>query len=427
MSLNPLSLPELPIWAQQLANILPLTVLIEFIDVNLKLHIFELNGQVPLWSWPVTPKGARLILSKNDPSAACCLDRPECCGTALQCIDGRYGDFYPSSAPTTVRLCVAALPVGQSIPNDSRYLEEGRPRIQSLDFLHVAPAESAKMPHRFLGMSRHASVRYLAVSTTGWLLWLATVAFCLLGSLYVAAAYLLLMPTVGVMAELTRGGKPRELDTTSSHYSRLIVAADSMNATDWMGFYGWSKLVNSFLNRALYRKSNFSLTSKITWITRGAILGQWVLALVSCTQQDWNALAISFWMFWCALTSEYALRPEDSVRDWLEYTCKIKIHRISARFSSRRAMLGTLIYLNPDTAENKMRWLNPILEDCPDRREWERVLLELIRTGECKDEEIKQKYCWGWIQESVEMGKKIKKALNQSLLEPVDVTASLPA
>ncbi len=62
--------------------------------------MFELAGCVPLWNWPVTPAGARLLLATADNDHACCLDREEH-STVLHCVDGRYGDCYAASTPTT--------------------------------------------------------------------------------------------------------------------------------------------------------------------------------------------------------------------------------------------------------------------------------------------------------------------------------------
>jgi hypothetical protein len=63
ISMSPLIVsPHLPAWAQQLAGLVPLSALIEFIDIGMKLHLFELAGSVALWNWPVTPAGAKLLL-----------------------------------------------------------------------------------------------------------------------------------------------------------------------------------------------------------------------------------------------------------------------------------------------------------------------------------------------------------------------------
>ncbi|KAK1718249.1 hypothetical protein BDP67DRAFT_504976 [Colletotrichum lupini] len=85
-----IELPNSPPWAQQLVGILPLTALIESIEEAAKLHVFELSGLTPAWCWPISPKGARLLLSTDDTTNACCLDRPGAVHT-LHCMDTKFG------------------------------------------------------------------------------------------------------------------------------------------------------------------------------------------------------------------------------------------------------------------------------------------------------------------------------------------------
>ncbi len=133
--------PVLSPWQQQLAGLLPLSSLIEFIDLTTKLHIFQLNGSVPLWNWPVTPIGARLLLSNEDNSTACCLDHSD--GSAvLHCIDGRYGDWYPCSTPSTTRLCISAQKANAMIRNLSPNMADAKARRQKLDIIYLAHATS---------------------------------------------------------------------------------------------------------------------------------------------------------------------------------------------------------------------------------------------------------------------------------------------
>lgn len=409
-----LALPQLPEWVQQLAHILPLAVFIELIDVSLKFHVFELNGLVPLWNWPITPKDARLLLSNKDNTTACCLDKVDSCGSPLQCIDGRHGDCYQSNASTTVRLCVSTLPVEQRIGNGSRHLLQGEARIQRLDFLHVTTIQTSSGSRVRKALFGQQSIRYCIVSSFGWLLWIAVLCFSFLAGLYVAAAYVILMPLSGVVAFLTHGGEPRTLDTRASEFRRLTLVADSLNATDWWGFYGGNRALSSLLRRPLYREAGLALSRPVRLIMRIMVLGQWVLAIVACTKQDWNALVVSFWVFWCALASEYGYSPKHSIKNWLKYSCNVRIRRVQATFSSRKAMLGALVYLNPDTMGRRLQWLNHIFEDGPDRREWETALLDFIETGSCNDDALRDKQCWSWIEEGVEMGRRIANALKDS-------------
>jgi hypothetical protein len=93
-------------WIAEVAGILPLSALIEFIDIPEKLHIFQLTGAVPLWSWPITPSGSRLLLSDQYTEQECYFDRYGK-SMSLLALDGRYGDNYTLRNPETVRQCLA--------------------------------------------------------------------------------------------------------------------------------------------------------------------------------------------------------------------------------------------------------------------------------------------------------------------------------
>lgn len=173
--------PPLTIWEQQLAGIAPFSALVEFIDVATKLRIFELTGTVPIWNWPVTPTGARLLLSDEDTTDACCLDRVAHSVT-LHCIDGRFGDLYPSSTPTTTRLSVSTKPVGNLVPNDAKTMMDVRGRKQTMEVVHItslAADRDDKGLHQRLRSSRiyraitsilgEYSTQYILVNAGGWL------------------------------------------------------------------------------------------------------------------------------------------------------------------------------------------------------------------------------------------------------------------
>jgi hypothetical protein len=53
-----LNLPSLRNGTPQanIAGILPLTSLIEFIDIEAKLHCYQLSGRGIAWNWPSTPR-----------------------------------------------------------------------------------------------------------------------------------------------------------------------------------------------------------------------------------------------------------------------------------------------------------------------------------------------------------------------------------
>jgi hypothetical protein len=165
----------------------------------------------------------------------------------VHCIDGRFGVLYPSSTPTTTRLCVSTKPVGDLVPNDAKTMMDVRGRKQALEVVHLTSItidEDDKGPHRRLRSSRicrtitsilgEYSTQYILISVVGWA---SLVVFSLLSHLYVATAYLLLMLPTGLLVRLTHGGKPRRLlDERISPFTRLVVAADSVNGSEWKAF-----------------------------------------------------------------------------------------------------------------------------------------------------------------------------------------------
>lgn len=401
----------LPPWAQQLAGIFPLTALIEFIDLPTKLHLFELAGCVPLWNWPVTPAGARLLLSTLDNSDACCLDREER-SNVLHCVDGRYGDCYPSSTPTTTRLVVgsrdAATARGSAssraiqVPNLSPLMSNGgvaRPQTLTVVLLEqedndsmddmcrtrkgVLPFSQRLRRSNSWVRLRSRSIAYRALSVTGWVALCGTLAVSLICGLYIAVAYLVLLPLTGLVIHATHsGGHRRQLsDKAPSEFQRMVVCTSSWNGTHWWAFVGGSRTVNSLLNKPLLRVGAAPVPRLWPLLLQVLIAGQWAVALASCALMDWNAVVVSFWFAFCAVSSGYLVRPRDCVRDWLRNDCRVKTTFIEANLSSRRSLLSALVYLNPDTKERRTSWIDPILAHCEERNEWETTLLECIEKG----------------------------------------------
>lgn len=422
-----ISSPHLPIWAQQLAGILPLAALVEFIDVSVKLHLFELAGSVSLWNWPVTPAGARVLLSEQDISDSCCLDRTDR-SVVLHCIDGRYGDWYPSSTPTTTRLWVSGPKTETVIRNESPNMADPRARRQQLKVFHLSQRHislrsrtpssiipSYLCPFRaFLCYLRTRSLKYRVASVVGWTAWIGLTVLSFMAGWYFAAGYLLLMPAMGLVVYMTHGGKPRRLlDERTSTHDRLVVATSSLNGSDWLAFFGGSFTLNSLLNKPLYRSRRTPAPTALRLLTRFLIVAQWVLAVASCAVQDWNAFVITVWILFCASISSYAYSAKDSARDWLKHHCSIVVNEISTEFSSRRAMLTTLMYLNPDSREDRTSWINPILADSYERRKWEVTVLGFIKEGgPCSGEWRGEEYWWPYVDEGLEMGRRIKSILD---------------
>ncbi|KAF3211110.1 hypothetical protein TWF191_010987 [Orbilia oligospora] len=298
-------------WASELAGVLPLTGFIDFIDTPTKLHIFELFGAVPLWSWPITPGDIRLLLSDAYLHSICCLDR---FGSSLawHALDGRWGDAYPIINPETTRLCLASQPITQ-IPNEHANMFEKNLRIQKLSIVHV-----------------------------------------------------------------TRSPVDRP-----SPFNRAVVVAEHMNATEWTVFYGESSIINSLLNKQLESrrrplpKRGYVL---LRFLLRLFTLGQWAMVLASLTLKDMNAFVVATWIIICVLSQTYLYPPECAAKTWMKKIGRIEMKRYETETSSRRALLNTIMALNPDTfAEGTweqlysgaLKWINPILEAGQSRSDWE--------------------------------------------------------
>jgi hypothetical protein len=249
-------------WVAELAGILPLSALIDFIDIPPKLHIFQLAGAAPLWSWPVTPAGSRLLLSDDKPlQQGCYLDRYGN-SVALLGLDGRWGERYNLASPETVRLCVTSHRAC-TIDNLHGNMNDDDKRIQNLEVIYVSRLQPPNRHELSSSWLRHVlldpwwmySPRYLATSILGWITLLGMIAMCIILQTYLAMAFLLVVPLTGTVIFALYGSSPRGLLVTEpvsgKRYNRLILVAEHVNAADWIVFYGESTIVNSLLNRPL--------------------------------------------------------------------------------------------------------------------------------------------------------------------------------
>jgi hypothetical protein len=404
--------PKLPLWAQTLATILPLSALIEFVDVATELHAFQLSNSVR-WNWPVTPAGARLLLSENDTTNAPCLDQPQRSIT-LQCFDGRWGNQYPCSSPTTTRLWASTRKVDHKIENDHNNMKDPNARKQPLRILHlreVASSTTAKTPREssILQLLVSDHFRYLTVSSIGWLCWTVLVVLGFLGGLYIAGAYLLLMPLTGLIINHTHGNKPMEsMVRIQTKHPRLIVATGSLNAIKWFAFYGHQTILNGLLNlpfkMRVVRGRNY-----FRWLLRLVIVAQWALVLASCARQGWDAFIVTMWVTFCICMSAYGYPPDVAARRWLRRDCGVEVTTIETELSERRAMLNALAAVNPDTEKGGTDWMNPILQPSPQQLE---ALLKSLKDGDNYDDSaVKGEYWLKYVVEGVEIGKKIKNLL----------------
>ncbi|KAI0906493.1 hypothetical protein F4823DRAFT_76024 [Ustulina deusta] len=367
-------------WSQQLAGILPLSALIDFLDVPRTLHIFELTGFVPAWCWPVTPSGSRLLLSPRSIEEPCCLDK---FGNSqgLHCMDGRYGDMYNAASPETIRLCLEVAP-RIFVLNDHENTKDARysRRPQSLTVVHVTRAVCTKRSCKYLLL--------LGASAVGWILLVGLLVATAILRCHISFTFLLVLPVTGAVVYVTRGGgQPTLRDTPGSNYNRLVVAALHMNETNWWAFYGETTVVNALLNLPL-RVKRFSWTNHWTLniALRILVLGQWSLAIGAAATQGLDAYIITFWIVFCIFSNVFIFSSRHCCQHWLEQSASFRLSRIEVKLSSRRALLNTLVALNPDSFPfdpdskqdmlgsfhlSSLAWIDPILKCCPDRSLWE--------------------------------------------------------
>lgn len=436
-------------WLSQLAGILPLSALVNFIDIRKKLHLLELVGAVPLWNWPVTLAGNRILLANELLDQPCSLDRVGN-SVPLTCIDGRYGDSYPCSSPETVRMYLSTQRLGAKFENKHKNMvakdpTDDRKRTQKLEIIllsrtHIKANRNPSKAWWNSVLSNHWTSRssiYLVVSTVGWVLWLVVGVGSYLLGCYVAGAFLVLIPGTGILVSLIHGSNPRQLLVDKgTHYNRMVVATEDVNGSNWMVFYGESTIVNSFLNRPLYReKSTHSpaIRRLLRVLLQGFIISQWAMAIAAASLQDWNALIISFWILSCIFSHTCIYTAQDGVKDWLQHDISLGLERYEVTLSSRRALLNTILALNPDTfdfvegqdennpkpyREGAMKWLDHVLAKGKSRSDWETATLNLMRSnGEDNVEEGEQddnkdwrrEYWYKYIGEGIEMAKLIIK------------------
>lgn len=441
-----LELPDLNDWLANAAGILPLSSLIEFTDVAIKLHSYELSGRGLLWNWLVSPIGARLLLSNNDGSNTCYLDRAEQT-PPLHCIDGRWGALYPAHSPFTIRACVSQ--TKQSFGGFKHTNEAfNRYRRQKLEIVRVSLDEvetgervgsgtEEEKPttgrptsnlQRFLSFAyilqridRHGR-KWFSIMLIGWLLWFLVLVASLLAGLYLAVSYLVTLALTGLVIRYSHGHNARRLlDRGPSESSRMVVLYDTLNGNNWIVFIGGHRAVDSLLNKPLCKSKPVPVPGILRGLSHLLVAAQWGLTAAACVFQDWNALVISVWIAVCACTSTYIYTEHSSVQCWLRSN-KVVLEKAEVTFGTQQAMLSALVALNPD--RKNMKWIDPILEPSEDRKRWEEALLEKLETGQfivsslgmsreltanfwvlgtCRDKDTQQQYWWQFIEEGVDV------------------------
>lgn len=386
-------------WVGELAGLLPLSALIDFIEIPPKLHTLELTGAVPLWSWAITPSGSRLLLAKQEKFASqdCYQDR---FGNtvALEALDGRYGERYFVSSPETLRLMLSAYPITEVV-NDHVNMAglDFDLRTQNLEVVHIKRRDPNVTSHSrllwrqiLINSFRDASYLYLFTNFLGWILLISTVIMSAFFRTWISLAFLLLIPVTGIVVFCLYGSQPRRLLVEKeSSYVRLLVVTEHMNSADWLVVYGESTLVNSLLNRPLepYGPSlSPGMAAAFRLLLRLFILGQWGLALAAATTKNWNSYFICFWIAFSIFSHAFLITPTSGAKDWSKLQANLKIERFGIKLSSRRALINTVVALNPDTFpfneeadapdtdtfySEGIKWIDPIITQSTNRKLWE--------------------------------------------------------
>lgn len=359
------------------ASVPRLSALIDFIYNPRTFHAFQLSGSVPLWCWPVTPSGIRLLLSTQD-SGSCCLDRYGS-SLSLSCIDGRYGDLYPMANPETMRLCLkSARPV--FIPNNHVNMKTDNYRTQNLEVVRVLRRESN---------DTRVDLWYTVASTLGWLLLLFLIVLGCIMKFWLMVSFFSILPTTGAVVFALHGGSTRKLSGQhSSNFNRLVVVTQHINETNWQIFCGESSIVNSLLNvplRQTPRIENEYLREALYFVLRLLILAQWAVVVGAAVIKTWDAHGITFWIIFCIISRIHIFSAERSAKTWLVKAAGLRFDRCWTTLGSRRALLNTIMALNPDTLQEDtstwpetnslcaeaLLWIDPILTTGSSRTKWE--------------------------------------------------------
>ncbi|KAI9654121.1 MAG: hypothetical protein M1829_000975 [Trizodia sp. TS-e1964] len=333
-------------WAGELAGVLPLSAVVDFIKVPQKLHVLQLAGATPLWSWPVTPAGSRVLQSSFHTEKICCLDQYGST-VALNALDGRYGDQYFLSNPETVRMCISSKKA-KTIQNNHANMLEDDSRIQNLELS-------------------------MLISVLGWVMLLGIASMSAILECYLSLAFLIVVPSTGFVIFCLYGITPRRLLVENpkrllvenpkrplvedqeepkkllgedlDEYNRLIVVSEHPNAMSWKIFYGESVTVNSLLNRPV-EPVGLQLPEFVLNFLRIAlkilILAQWALALGAAALKDWNGYFITFWIF-------FSLNP-----DTFDYKAEAETDRTKFKGEA-------------------MKWIDPILASGSSRTRWQQA------------------------------------------------------
>ena len=406
-----INLPKLGGMPANVTGILPLAALIDFTDPEHILHFYQLSGRGVAWNWVITPACARLILS-HDGTGACCLDE----GSAvppLMCLDGRWGDLYHCSNPSTIRACIeVAAP--ERIQIDPLSPEQNPVQLQGsqlqllrLQRVQSQPVRLQRVQSQLLRPQRVQpqplrpqrlriillspaestfwdSVLYGTITLVSGLVFFATLVTTVLAKLYLATSYLIVVLLTGVVIRASYGCHARQIsEQMPPLFRRLVVVADNFNEDEWTAFIGPNMVLNPLLNKPLQQINPPTPLRlwQLQWVLFTLVALQWGLTIIVSGYQDWNAVVVFAWIALCALTSSFLYSEHWSTKWWLDRN-GLRLKRMDVELSFQRSMLSLLVALNPDTIHTSsgQKWIDPILAPSDeDRIKWEKALLGCLQ------------------------------------------------
>ncbi|KAG8162403.1 hypothetical protein KVR01_008168 [Diaporthe batatas] len=345
-------------------------------------------------------------------------------------------------SPETIRLLLSV-----AIANHHENMKRSDNRLQRLEIVRVDRS------------TRTSTIKqqgtYVATSIAGWVILISLLALCIATGLYLSSSFLIVVTLTGIAIHIAHSCEPRKLGKpVGSNFKRLVIAARHMNETEWQVFFGESTVINSLLNWPLRakRRYNFAPEAITKNLLRLLFLSQWGLAVGAATLQGWDAFVITFWIMVCIVVNSFVFASDARVGHWAEMhalsdgsanAAGIRMERFVAELSSRRALLNTIMALNPDTIiegsapteggqnplvlnEEALRWMDQILKVSADRARWQEASLSAMleessainrtsrsvdgpKPGEGWQTGYEAEYWARFIPEGIQMAKKIRK------------------
>lgn len=409
-------------WIIEILGVLPVLAFLDAVNPHHRLHICELVGTVPIWSWTVTPAAYTTLFSGDDTEEGngeeeddddenggvrpCHMDE---IGEThhWMATDGRHGHQYAVSNAETLRRCLSASP-RRPISNLNGKLKDRDARVHRLEIIRVSPRRDK--PRRSLSSSASEvsslkdlvsesskvrvdlASRLVTIVTSGWIIMAGCLGAALKTECFLGAAYLCIVGLTGLCVHLLYGSQPRTLMYKEpSGVNRMVVVARHSNATSWKVFYGDSNILKSLLEQPLtseHQSLSKSTRGTLRNILRGLILAQWAVALSAAARKDANGIVVYFWVLVSAVAFRHLATPTMGVQLWMKSHAGVVIERYQLKLSSRLSLLSTLVALNPDTppfspesdAEtasgdvDPMGWLDTVWRESALRRRWEETL-----------------------------------------------------